>query len=55
MEYDNITIVRIYTSKGFWCYNPKAQSLFYDIIAYIKEKLKQSCIAYTINDKMDFY
>jgi len=55
MEYDDITIIRIYCEKGFWFNNPKAQSLFYDIIAYIKEKLNQNSIAYTINDKMDFY
>lgn len=55
MEYDNITIVRIYCEKGFWFNNDKARDLFYKIIALIKTKLEQSCVAYTINDNMDFY
>jgi len=55
MEYDNITIVRIYTSKGFWNYDKKAKDLFFEIIALLKTKLNQQYIAYTINDNMDFY
>lgn len=57
MEYDNITIVRIYCEKGFWKNNKNAQKTFWNAIITLKEKLNQNCIAYTINDndKMEFY
>ena len=52
--YDKITIIRIYTTEAFF-YQNKGIDAFFNAIEQIKAFLKQNSIAYTINDKMEFY
>jgi hypothetical protein len=48
---DNITVLEIYTSaKDF----KKHGDFFRRVLIQIKQKFKQTCIAYTINNKISF-
>lgn len=54
--YDDITIIRIFTTKVQFN-NPllALRLAFYTAIEQIREHYRQSCIAFTINDVMEFY
>jgi len=52
IEYDAITIIRIYTTLTWF---KECAITFYSSIEDIKKHYKQSSIAFTINDAMEFY
>ena len=52
IEHDAITIIRIYTTLTWF---KECAITFYSSIEDIKKHYKQSSIAFTINDTMEFY
>lgn len=54
VEVDDITILRTYTTESFFKHYEHHIS-FYELIERIKQSLTQECIAFTINDVMEFY
>jgi len=53
--HDNITILRIYTTKRSRNLNIDSVHVFYKTIERIKEYYDQNSVAFTINDVMEFY
>jgi len=50
---DDITIVQIFCEKGF--YELKGKNKLFECLELLKNHLSQTCVAYSLDNDMDFY